>query len=84
MTVVIRNGGAYPMAKVPQSMAGANAVMGSNIVRAEMCSDVAGSNKMTLPCELPFGGSVASARGGGEKFFAYRTQCCRCASRPRP
>lgn len=39
----------YPMANVLQSDAGASEVIGSKIVRAEMCSDVDGSNKMTLP-----------------------------------
>lgn len=39
----------YPMAKVLQSAEGASAVMGSKIVRAEMCSDVEGSNNIMLP-----------------------------------
>lgn len=43
----------YPMANVLQSGAGASAVTGSNIVLAETCSDVEGSNKMTLPWALP-------------------------------
>jgi hypothetical protein len=43
----------YPKAKVRQSAAGASAVMGSNMVLADMCSDVDGSNRITLPCELP-------------------------------
>lgn len=41
------------MANVLQSAAGAIAVIGSKIVRAEMCSDVDGSNKMMLPWSLP-------------------------------
>jgi len=44
---------AHPIANVLQSAAGANAVMGSNMVLAEMCSEVEGSNKMMLPCALP-------------------------------
>lgn len=43
----------YPKANVLQSAAGARAVMGSYIVRADMCSDVDGSNRMTLPWEFP-------------------------------
>lgn len=43
----------YPSANVLQSAAGASAVMGSNMVLADICSDVDGSNKMTFPCELP-------------------------------
>jgi hypothetical protein len=43
----------YPMANVLQSAAGASAVIGSNIVLADMCSDVVGSKRITLPCELP-------------------------------
>ena len=43
----------YPIANVLQSAAGASAVMGSNMVLAETCSAVDGSNRMTLPCELP-------------------------------
>lgn len=39
----------YPIAKVLQSAAGASAVIGSKIVLAEMCSEVDGSNKITLP-----------------------------------
>ena len=42
-----------PIAYVWQSAAGAIAVIGSNIVRAEMCSDVEGSKSITLPWELP-------------------------------
>lgn len=44
---------AYPIAKVRQSVDGASAVMGSKIVRADKCSDVDGSNNITLPCEFP-------------------------------
>lgn len=43
----------YPIANVLQSEAGANAVMGSNMVLAERCSDVEGSKRMMLPCALP-------------------------------
>ena len=43
----------YPIAKALQSEAGAMAVTGSKIVRAEMCSEVGGSNKITLPWSLP-------------------------------
>ena len=43
----------YPSANVLQSAAGARAVMGSNMVLADICSDVEGSKRMTLPCELP-------------------------------
>ena len=39
----------YPIAKVLQSEEGASAVIGSKMVRAEICSEVAGSNKMILP-----------------------------------
>ena len=38
-----------PMAYVLQSHEGAIAVIGSNMVRADTCSDVEGSNRMTLP-----------------------------------
>jgi len=42
------------MANVLQSAAGAIAVMAIwSIVLAERCSDVVGSNMMTLPCVLP-------------------------------
>jgi hypothetical protein len=41
--------GTHPMAKVLQSAAGANAVMGSKIVLAERCSDVEGSKRMMFP-----------------------------------
>lgn len=43
----------YPIAKVRQSAPGARAVIGSNIVLAEMCSTVEGSKSITFPCELP-------------------------------
>jgi hypothetical protein len=43
----------YPIAKVLQSAAGANAVIGSKIVLAEMCSEVEGSKRMTLPWAFP-------------------------------
>jgi hypothetical protein len=43
----------YPIAKVRQSDDGARAVIGSKIVRADMCSEVDGSNNITLPWELP-------------------------------
>jgi hypothetical protein len=43
----------YPIAKVLQSEAGANAVMGSKMVLAERCSDVEGSKRMMLPCAFP-------------------------------
>jgi hypothetical protein len=39
----------YPIAKVRESEDGARAVMGSYMVRAEMCSDVEGSNRITFP-----------------------------------
>lgn len=39
----------YPIANALQSAAGAMAVIGSKIVRADMCSDVDGSNRMMLP-----------------------------------
>lgn len=42
-----------PIANVLQSAAGANAVMGSNMVLAERCSDVEGSKRMMFPCALP-------------------------------
>ena len=40
---------ANPIAYVWQSLAGAMALMGSKIVRADTCSDVPGSKRMTLP-----------------------------------
>lgn len=43
----------YPMANVRQSAEGAIAVIGSNIVRADMCSEVEGSNKIIFPWSLP-------------------------------
>lgn len=39
----------YPIANVLQSDAGAIAVIGSKIVRAETCSDVEGSKRMMFP-----------------------------------
>lgn len=42
-----------PIAKVLQSAAGANAVIGSNIVLAERCSEVEGSKSIMLPCAFP-------------------------------
>jgi hypothetical protein len=39
----------YPIANVRESEDGAKAVIGSNIVLAETCSDVEGSNRMTFP-----------------------------------
>lgn len=45
--------GTYPIANVKQSAEGAIDVMGSKIVRADMCSLVDGSNKIMLPCSLP-------------------------------
>lgn len=39
----------YPIANALQSEAGAIAVIGSKIVRAEMCSEVDGSKRMMLP-----------------------------------
>ena len=44
-----------PTAYVRQSAAGARAVIGSKIVRAEMCSDVDGSKSMTWPLTFPVG-----------------------------
>ena len=44
---------AYPIANVLQSAPGAKAVIGSKIVRADICSTVDGSKRMTFPCELP-------------------------------
>lgn len=43
----------HPIAYVLQSLAGASAVMGSKMVRAEICSEVEGSKSMTLPLTLP-------------------------------
>jgi hypothetical protein len=53
----------YPIAKVLQSAAGANAVMGSKIVLAEMCSDVDGSKRMTLPWAFPYHVLVGGVAG---------------------
>lgn len=39
----------HPIAYVWQSAAGAKAVIGSKMVRREICSEVEGSNKMTFP-----------------------------------
>jgi hypothetical protein len=41
------------MAYVLQSEAGASAVIGSNMVRAETCSWVDGSKRITSPLVLP-------------------------------
>lgn len=41
------------MAKVLQSIVGARAVIGSNIVRADICSEVEGSNNMISPLMFP-------------------------------
>jgi hypothetical protein len=43
----------HPIANVLQSVAGAIAVMGSYIVRVEMCSDVEGSKSVTDPWAFP-------------------------------
>ena len=43
----------YPIAYVLQSEAGPIAVIGSKMVRAETCSLVEGSNKITSPLPLP-------------------------------
>jgi hypothetical protein len=43
----------HPIANVLQSVAGAMAVMGSYIVRVEMCSDVEGSKSVTDPWAFP-------------------------------
>ena len=43
----------YPTAKVLQSECGARAVMGSYMVRDEMCSFVVGSKRIIFPCEFP-------------------------------
>lgn len=43
----------YPNAKVLQSAAGAIEHNGSNIVRADIDSDLLGSNKITFPIESP-------------------------------
>ena len=43
----------YPMAYVLQSEAGARAVMGSKIVRAEICSELDGSKRMISPLVVP-------------------------------
>lgn len=50
------------MAKVLLSAAGANAVTGSKIARADVCSDVGGSKRMTLPWDVP-GASISMCRG---------------------
>lgn len=73
----------YPMANVLQSAEGAIAVTGSKIVRADTCSLVAGSNRISSPFSLPV--MVSSA-------YTYRiarhTKCqitvthpCRCRKR---
>ena len=49
----LRQGLSYPIAKVLQSDEGASAVIGSKMVRAAMCSEVEGSNKIMLPWSLP-------------------------------
>lgn len=52
----------YPIAKVLQSAAGANAVIGIwSMVRADMCSEVMGSKRITFPCTLP-GVEISTAR----------------------
>lgn len=43
----------HPIANVLQSFEGAIAVMGSNMVRVETCSDVDDSNNVIEPCEFP-------------------------------
>jgi hypothetical protein len=68
----------HPIAKVLQSAAGANAVMGSNMVLAEICSDVSGSNKMMLPCALP--NACQNGRRNPESKDTHQTQRCHCAS----
>ena len=46
----------HPIANVLQSFAGAIAVIGSNIVRVETCSDVDDSNNVIEPCVFPVTG----------------------------
>ena len=47
--ILVKSSPTYPIANVRQSAEGASAVIGSYIVRAAMCSDVEGSNRMILP-----------------------------------
>jgi len=62
----------YPIAYVRQSVAGARAVIGSKIVRAEVCSEVGGSNRITSP--FPFPGASISNRvySTGAQAISYR------------
>jgi hypothetical protein len=55
------------MAYVLQSDAGASAVIGSNMVLADTCSWVDGSNRITSPLVLPIGGILADYLGKGHK-----------------
>jgi hypothetical protein len=71
---------AYPIAKVRQSDEGASAVMGSNIVRADICSDVDGSNKITLPWEFPIVWLDSWYYCATGKSYAYQRQCSHSSS----
>ena len=60
------------MAYVWQSEAGAKAVIGSNIVRADLCSEVDGSNRMTFPWEFP---TAFVSMPPDEVHGAFGTKC---------
>lgn len=53
----------YPMAYVRQSEAGANDVMGSKIVRADICSEDDGSKRMTSPFTFPAASQLTEYAG---------------------
>jgi hypothetical protein len=66
-----------PIANVLQSFAGAIAVMGSNMVRVETCSDVDDSNRVIEPCVLPVTklAYTSNTTCGGY----YQMRCCHSA-----
>ena len=66
----------YPIAYVRQSVAGARDVIGSKIVRVEMCSEVDGSNKITSPLPLPAPKEMHTGQKFLRKMVAlFRTKC---------
>ena len=76
----------YPMAKVLQSAAGAMAVIAIwSMVLADMCSDVVGSKRITLPWVLPVCAQLAMTirRDEANQENTHQTRHCRCASKQR-
>lgn len=72
----------YPIAYVRQSVAGAKEVIGSKIVRAEICSEVEGSKRITSPLPLPISNKRQPLDRSVSRgcHFPYRMRRCHCAS----